>query len=536
MKKFSLSVFILFAFGFQSLWAQKPYYLVSFKDKEGSNFSINNAQQFLSPRAIERRNKQNIPITSHDLPVSQKYINELKNLGIEVAYTSKWMNAALISGNSSQIDQVKVLPFVDRFLFEGNVKNTARNISSLENLSLEDVPAYANQLEMLGVLAMHEDGYTGKGVLIGILDSGFLNANSLNVFRKVFSDSRVLDSWDFVNGERNVFNDHSHGTNVWSCIAGDLDGQLLGTAPDASFALYTTEDVFSETAREELNWLFAAERADSLGVDVINTSLGYTTFDSRVQNYTYDDLNGNKAIITQAADWAASKGIVVVASAGNYGNKSWRYIGAPADADSILSVGAVDAEGQYASFSSIGPRTDGLIKPNVAAKGLFTTVATTSNGIGISNGTSFSSPLIAGMVAGFVQAFPELSAMEIKDLVEKSSSQFNAPDEKLGYGIPNYLVAKDLMNLNRLKEIVEEDWQIFPNPSLEDIRIFVEKEELEGPYTLEIVDLQGKSLFSKVFAERLFRIEKKDLQLTPATYVIKLEHSNGILSKKVVLL
>jgi hypothetical protein len=447
----------------------------------------------------------------------------------------------LIDASQTGLNKVLALPFSNGLEGAGDVRvainSRKSNINFYEQLIDIDPGTSRNQLEMLGIDQMHKENFTGKGVLIGILDSGFSNADKLDVFKDIFAEKRVLDTYDFVNRETNVYNDHSHGTNVWSCIGSKLDGKLLGTAPDASFALFKTEDVFSETRLEEANWLFAAERADSLGVDVINTSLGYTTFDNSRQNYSYQDLDGDKALITRAADWAASKGIIVVVSAGNSGNDSWKYIGTPADADSVISVGAVDSDENYASFSSLGPRVDGMVKPEVSAKGLRTTLSTDQNSVVLGNGTSFAAPLIAGMMANFVQAFPSLSAMELRDILIQSGSVYGNPNEKLGHGIPNYLRAKDIANIQNLIKSTDKDVLVFPNPSVPDegVKVLVIPDNVGGSFEAAVYDMTGKEIFHETFNSKLFQVKVSASNTPTGVYILKVWNENFNYSEKILV-
>ncbi|SOE24157.1 Por secretion system C-terminal sorting domain-containing protein [Spirosomataceae bacterium TFI 002] len=539
MKKILLTVSITclslgFSFG-------QGLYLVKLKDKTNSTYSLSNPNEFLSQRAIERRQKQGISITEQDFPVNKTYLSQITSQGVKVVYSSRWLNAVLIDATQTGLEKVLALPFSNGIEGNGDVRvaiNSRKSNINVEEQFIDIDPGTSrNQLEMLGVDQMHKENFTGKGVLIGILDSGFSNADKLDVFKDIFTENRVLDTYDFVNRETNVYNDHTHGTNVWSCIGAKLDGQLLGTAPDASFALFKTEDVYSETRLEEANWLFAAERADSLGVDVINTSLGYTTFDNSNQNYSYQDLNGDKALITRAADWAASKGIVVVVSAGNSGNDAWRYIGTPADADSVISVGAVDADQNYASFSSIGPRVDGMVKPEVSAKGSRTTLASHQNSVVQGNGTSFSAPLIAGMMADFIQAFPNLTAMELRDILIQSSSLFGSPNELIGHGIPSYLRAKDIANIQNLIKSTDKDVLVFPNPSVseEGLKVLVIPENYGSSFEAAIYDLTGRVVFQNNFNNKIFQININKSITPSGSYVLKVWNENFSFSEKIMV-
>jgi serine protease AprX len=529
MKKLIILLLLL-----QSSFSYAQYrYLVVFKDKANSPYNIKNPQQYLSSKAIERRIKQKISITEHDFPVNPAYVKIIQDAGISVEYSSKWLNAVLINTSKEKLSEVLALSFVKGL--EGNYENGLENPKarlqkgesgnkSIPEGTLVDPGSSFNQLSMLGADVMHEKGYRGKGVLIGLLDSGFSNADKLDVFQSLFAENRVLETFNFVDNDPIVYDAHSHGTSVLSCIAASLDGQMLGTAPEASFVLYVTENVSYETKMEEANWLFAAERADSIGVDIVGSSLGYSDFQGTEQDYRYEDLDGNTALVTRAADWLASKGILVVLSAGNEGNKAWKYITAPADGDSVIAVAAVDANQNYVNFSSVGPTPDGRTKPEVAAKGGGTTVATPSNFVGTSNGTSFAAPLITGLVAGLRQAFPDFTAMEIREILLKSGSQANQPDDLLGYGIPNFERAYDMATLQQLINSTERNILVFPNPagSNGNIKVLVTKEELGFEFKASITDAKGKVIYKDNFKRNFFELNISQKDLSTGLYVLRI--------------
>lgn len=529
---------LLISLSLYQLGAQAQFkYLFLLNDKVGSNFSTNSPEAFLSQRALDRRKKQNIAITAADIPVSKSYIDQLASKGYKIIGTSKWLNAVLIDLPNADISAILALPFIKGQV--GNFKNGLGRPQFTDEIDIQsyDAGSAQNQLSMLGALAMHDQGYRGQKMLIGVFDSGFSNAPQLDVFTKLFDEKRVLDTYNFVNPRISVYNTHSHGTNVLSCIAADLEGAMIGTAPDASFLLYQTEDIASETKMEEVNWLLAAERADSAGVDVITTSLGYSDFDGTEQDYTYESLDGNTALISQAADWAASKGIIVVCSAGNEGNKAWQYVTSPADADSVIAVGAVDTNLKLASFSSVGPAADGRIKPDVAAKGAGTTVATNANSIGLSNGTSFSAPLIAGLVTGLWQAFPEMSAMEIRDILLKSGTQALSPDNKQGYGVPNFERAFLLASFEKLKNSTEKEVLVFPNPktSGETLKVLIKKDMPENGFDVSIVNQKGQLFFNENFKSSFFEIPLKNTDFNAEIYFLKIQGAGINHTEKIVL-
>lgn len=488
--------------------AQNQYFVL-FKDKANSPYSVYRPKEFLSDRSIKRRTNQKIAITERDLPPNPNYIAEIAQTGAKILYKSRWINGALIQTDAATLTKILKFSFVRGLEGKGDIRNTRLNGENkpsetrdkFGNEGVSDNGLSQTQLAMLGADKMHTKGYRGEGMLIGVLDSGFLNSNKLSFFADLFNDKRVIGTWDFVNNEANVYNDHNHGTNVLSCMAAFENAKIIGTAYKASYLLLTTEDVSSETKREEANWLFGAEMADSVGVDVINTSLGYTEFDNPAQDYKYTDMNGDRALATRAADWAAQVGILVVASAGNEGSGSWKYIGTPADADSIIAVGAVSSSQNIASFSSYGPSADGRVKPELSAQGANTTIGNTNGTIGLSNGTSFSSPLIAGFAASFWQAFPSLTNMQVRELLIRSASQYTNPDNRVGYGIPNFDKANELAELEALINELKKSGQeviVFPNPINDgsSTKVWVLKNDAGTNFEYSISDLTGKILWN----------------------------------------
>ncbi|NJN77301.1 MAG: S8 family serine peptidase [Saprospiraceae bacterium] len=429
-------------------------YWVQFTDKKGTPYSIFKPQEFLSPRAIERRQRLGIEIDKMDLPVSQKYINELKKKGATIYTVSKWFNAATIYlEDEGKLEQIKKLPFVRTVEATGRYTKPP-SISKQKNRNFKSTyPRIRNyygygwsQISMLNGQSLHQIGFRGNGMLIAILDEGFINFDVSPFFDSIRVANKVLMSRDFVDNDNWVYEVSNHGFNAISTIIGNLPGLLVGTSPDATVVCIRTEDINSELRIEEDNWIAGAEYADSLGVDVINSSLSYTFFNNPEMSYAYQDMDGNTARISIGADIAVKKGILVVNCAGNDGNKTWRYVGAPADADSVMAVGAVDRNRLKANFSSFGPTRDGRIKPNVSARGEQTVVATLTYRVDSVNGTSFSSPIIAGMVTSLWQAFPEKNNMEIKNAVEQSGSLANNPNNYLGYGIPNMMKAYQILS------------------------------------------------------------------------------------------
>lgn len=542
MKKILL---LVLGFIYQSEVLAQNQYLVVFKDKTNSSYSVNRPKEFLSDRSIQRRSKQKIAITERDLPPNVAYLTELTKAGAKVLYKSRWLNAALIDANAATLDKILKLSFVKGLEGAGDIRNARLNAKAEQtrkkdkfaNESLADNGLSQTQLAMLGADKMHQMGFRGEGMLIAVLDAGFMNANNLTFFKDLYAENRVVGTFDFVDNETSVYEDDNHGTRVLSCMAAFEDGRIVGTAYKASYLLLRTEDTSSETRREEANWLFGAEMADSVGVDVINSSLGYTTFDDPRQDYTHADLNGDKALATRAADWAAQVGILVITSAGNEGNDSWKYIGTPADADSVIAVGAVSASRAVASFSSYGPSGDGRVKPELAAMGQSAVVGGANNNVLTANGTSFASPILAGFAASFWQAFPKFNNMQIRDFLIRSASQFEAPDDRIGYGIPDFEKAAQLAELEQLiADIKKEgrDVAVFPNPFNEKtgaIKVWILKDDAGKNFELNLVDLSGKVIWSMVTSQRYVTLPSDHWQ---ANYILRVTGENLNFSTKVV--
>ena len=490
-------------------------YWVDFTDKSNSNFSINNPEAFLSQRAIDRRIRQNIPIKIQDLPINNWYVDSIRNLGFDVLNCSKWFNGVMLSSNDSNLVDNMFFSFIKNTYYFGswnkNNSNQRTNSKFENNFNKSDYGNAYNQLQMLKGNILHNRNLKGEGKIIAVLDAGFSKANEMDAFKKLFEEDRILGSWDFVAQEESVFEDHSHGMMVLSTMGAENKGQIIGTSPNASFWLLRSEDGDTENLIEEYNWLCAAEFADSVGADIINSSLGYTTFDDVNQNHTYSDMDGRTAPVSIAANLASRKGMIVVNSAGNSGSSSWHYIGAPADADSILSVGAVDENRDFAWFSSYGPSIDGRIKPTVVAQGRNTIVATSDNGILAGNGTSFSSPVIAGMTACLWQAHPNRTNIEIINAIILSANLHDNPNDSLGYGLPNYDLADQLLtfpkeqNLNGLISVS-------PNPITTKSALIINMEGFNGSLfyykdlLIEVYDIRGK------------KVHNNDYIVTPLSY------------------
>lgn len=505
----NLFIFTIFLLCSRVAVAQMPFtkFWIGFTDKLATPYTLSQPEQYLSSKTIERRATYGIPVEETDLPVDPAYVQTVKETGATVLYPSRWLNGVVITvPDSATLLAVQELPFVINSRPVARVKpgrpsivhkfnNVQASGKQTETDASFDDEYYGeayNQLKMLNGDYLHSQGYRGQGMVIGIMDAGFTNADSMEVFQAHFENGQILGHKDFVDGDDDVFSYSSHGTHVFSITGGNLPGTYVGAAPEAAFWLFRTEDAPTETAIEEYNWVAAAEFADSAGVDVLNTSLGYSIFDYPEMNHSFADMDGNTTVISRGADLAARKGMLVVCSAGNQGNKPWQYITAPADADSVLTVGAVDSIGQYASFSSKGPTADGQIKPNVAAQGARTAYVTPWGTVEKGNGTSYSSPVICGLAACLWQANRDKNNMEIIDAIQQSASQHLAPDTLLGYGLPDFYTAMLMVSNSPVLQIPEgTPSNVFPNPFENDTNIYYYSYANET-ITLQLVDLTGR--------------------------------------------
>ncbi len=533
-------------------------YLVFFSDKNNSPYSLSNPLQFLSQRAIDRRNLQGISLDQHDLPVNPQYVQGVINTGAQLLNTSKWFNAVIIQTSSpSVLNAINSLPYVVsssnvgrplnhkedfKFNLEKEMMRGQGRLSANEAYASLSYGFAFDQVNMLGLTQLHDAGYRGNGVLIAVLDAGFLDVPFMTCFNHLFANNQIKHTWDFVDNEQDVYDDHHHGSSVLSCMAAYVPDTMIGTAPEANYILLRSEDAGSELIIEEYNWSVAAEFADSAGADMINSSLGYTLFDDSLQNHSYQNMNGDLNPVTIAADIAASKGILVVNSAGNDGASSWNYIIAPADADSILAVGAVDQTGAYAFFSSNGPSADGRVKPDVAAVGQGTWLYSPfSNNQAIQgNGTSFASPILAGAVACLWQAWPQKGNMEIIEAVKRSASQFSAPDTLLGYGIPNFSLANSLLDLEEYSIPSNISIHVFPNPWMGStpFSFIYYAEGGTDEVDFRIMDITGRVIYQSRLGVTISALNKFDLmpELSNGTYILEIKNQNSLYTTKLIRL
>ena len=535
--KIKLLLFFLL-FSLVKLVAQVEDAWVYFGDKPSESAFISAPLTMLTQRALDRRTRYNIPIDFKDIPVEASYITQVQNtVGISVKSKSKWLNAVHVQGLQSDISNLLNLSFVVQIEYANKSLNTSgkevihkKITQKKKNLDFKTDFNYgnaSNQIQMLKGDVLHQNNFTGEGIQIAVIDAGFPNVDNFTAFQRIRDNNQILGGYDFVNRSTNFYTGHYHGMAVLSTIAGYIDNEFIGTAPDAKFYLFISEDYLNETPLEESLWVEAAERADSLGVDVINTSLGYTTFDNPNYNYSYNDMDGQTTFISRGAEIAFSRGMIVVNAVGNEGSSSWKYVSAPADAPSVLSIGAVDAFGTIANFSSYGPTSDGRIKPDVCAQGANVYIINSSGIIATSNGTSFASPITAGVIACLWQAFPNKKNTEIIQLVKESSHLYVDPTAQEGYGIPNFETVYKVLDIVE-KESTE--FSVFPNPAKNSINFNfpVGVENIE----VNIYNLLGKKVFQK-------NIQKNNptadvSYLVKGIYMVQIEGNNSIKTLKLL--
>lgn len=527
-------------------------HVVFLKNKDNNPYSLSNPEAFLTQRAIDRRTRYGISLDNKDLPVTPTYVSQIAATGAQVVYTLKWFNAVVIAtDNQTILNTIASLPFVDHI--DKVVPKNPQRSAEMQNInSIGGIPPYTikpsipsfkpkagmtfnygqayNQVHMIAVDGLHDLGFAGEGMMIAVLDAGFCRVDELTAFDSLFQNNRILGTRDFHLPGNNVYayDMHDHGTSVLSTMGANLPGEIVGTAPHASYWLVRTEVGEYEALIEEYNWAGGAEFADSLGVDIINSSLGYTTFDNPVYDHTYADMDGNTTPVTRAADLATSRGMLVVNSAGNSGGSSWQYIGAPADGDSVFSIGAVDGAGNYASFSSTGPTYDGRIKPDVTAQGSGTIVVSSWGWIGPGYGTSFSSPVVAGALACLWQSVLPFSAQEVRNAVRSTASNAGTPDNFYGYGIPNMSNARLLLSAPGSRDIPRSDFKVSPNPFKgQPVLLYTGEKSVNA--RVDILAVSGQLLSSRAFElGSTTSIILRDLEKVPAgLYFIRITSERG---------
>lgn len=503
---FTLLVLLGFCFSIKAQVAPDKYW-VQFTDKNNTPYSINKPEEFLSERSIQRRHDYGISIDQYDIPVNPYYLQAVAQTGATILHPSKWLNGVTVEvTNQSVLQAIQALPFVQktRVLEDDPIKQRIKEETyfsndfvpvSEEKMSTRTYHGMATpQISQLNGISLHTLGFKGQGMWVGICDGGFDYVDQHEAFQSMYEENRFLGAKDFVYKNGIVYTDSSHGTSCLGLMAANVPNKYVGTAPWASYFLCRTENVNSENVLEEYNWVSAAEYLDSLGIDVISTSLGYITFDNAQFDHVYSDLDGETCVITIGSEIACSRGILCITSAGNEGGNDFPYISAPADGEHVLTIGAVGTDGERAYFSSIGPTFDGRIKPDVMAHGYGTTVVSPGEGAYYDgSGTSFACPVLAGMATCLWQAKKELPAAEIREALRKSGNM-SAPDNYYGYGIPDFMDALNTLFLEENSDfVINSVISVYPNPSngVVDVR-----QEIDGKADVKVYSQIGKLLYN----------------------------------------
>jgi serine protease AprX len=509
MKK---TVLLLAFFFFQTITAQSQEdALVFFEDKENIETALANPITILTQRAIDRKGLHSTPIDARDVPVNESYITAIKNIsGITVFAKSKWMNCVYVRGDLQNIEALEGLPFVNHVEFA----DKSLNLGPISGGGMEDkffienqasrivynYGAATNQVEMIAANFLHEQDFTGTGIDIAVFDSGFPGVLTNPAFETLRDEGRLLGTYNFITREETADTSSSHGSKTFSDIGGFLEDEFVGTAPGASFYLYVTEDVTQENPVEEAWWVEALERADSLGVSVVNTSLGYQDYDNPAYTHSYEDLDGFTTIAARGANHAFDKGMLLLTSAGNDG-QSFGFVATPADAPGCLSIGAVDQQGEYAGFSSFGPNASGLRKPDVMAQGVSAAVVDQNGAVDFNSGTSFSAPIMAGAVACLWQSNPQTTNAQLMQIVRESAHLFENPTDFMGYGIPNFEAAYTALQLLAIEDqFLEIQFAMYPNPALDVV-------SFKMPSTIDkakvsVFTITGQFLFSSELTQQ----------------------------------
>lgn len=532
---FLLLVSSLVGFSQEDAW-------VYFKDKPDSATYISNPLTMLTQRALDRRLNQSIALGITDVPIYQSYIDQVlaSSTGIVIKAKSKWLNCVHVRGTQAEINALKLLSFVQTIDFANKSLNTVTTkkketlVTSVINKNLGTDSNYnyggsSNQIQMLNGHLLHQMNYTGTGKIIAVLDAGFPGVNTASSFKRLRDNNQILGGYNFVAKSSDFYSGDSHGTNVLSFMGGYVEGQLVGTAPDAQYYLYITEDGASENPVEESNWVEAAEEADRLGVDIITTSLGYFGYDNSNYSHTYSDMTGNLAFASQGANIAFNKGIIVLASAGNEAKTSEPHIGIPAEALNVIAVGSVKSDKTYSTFSSIGPSYDNRVKPDITAQGdnpyYSDTVGNVTNS---GSGTSFSCPITAGMVACLWQALPSKTNQEIKQLIMQSADRYAVPTNQFGYGIPDFNLA--LANGLSVEDFLNNEIVVYPNPTNDLITFTLDKEI--GVKSLSVFTVLGQKVMEEKVSNVSPTVSLKSLQ--NGLYFYKLESNNYSKTGKII--
>ena len=505
--KIAITQFAIVLFGLSGIISAQTnfYFYVQLKNKNNSPYSLLNPSSYLSARAIVRRTTFNVAVDSTDLPVNPAYIQQIENLGVHVHCASKWMNGVTVKlTDSTKMAQVRTLPFVSFVQYTGLLVGAALTPPAKNNAkSTLNYGIAAGQITQLNGTNLHNEGFRGKGIHVAVIDAGFTNVNVNPCFDSLRLQGRLLGTKDIINPASNIYSEDTHGAMVLSTMTGNMPGQYLGTAPDASFWLIRTEYGPTEYKVETDFWCSGIEYADSVGADIATSSLGYSTFDDSKMNFTYADMNGKVSRASRAANIASKKGMVVLVAAGNEGDSynTWHYISSPSDADGIITVGAVTSTGIPSSFSSFGPSSDGRVKPEICATGTSSALVSTGGTPTYGNGTSFATPIMAGMMACLLQKYKSQnmnhSISSLLQSVFNTGSLFSNPTAQMGYGIPDFKIAdQNITDYDSVLPLEMNSFSIAENNILKSLIIRFESENSIQQATVRVYSVTGKIMLS----------------------------------------
>lgn len=532
-------------FGFWLMFCQghsqetNYFFYVQLSDKKNSPFSLEEPLEYLSERAIERRKFFSISLDSTDLPINPSYLNLIQQTGAKIHCCSKWLNGlTVLLQDSNLMANIRSLPFVKWTQYTGKTTSPSAKISKKTKFK---VPAeqndYANQIKQVGGDYLLKNELRGKNIHIGVLDAGFTHINTNPAFDSLRLQNRLLGTKDIVSlSDLDIFEAHFHGANVLSIMTANLPEQYMGSAPDASYWLIRTENDSSEYLVEIDFWVAGIEYADSVGVDLVNSSLSYTIFDESSMDFQYEDMNGENSRASRAATIAAQKGIIVVVSAGNEGNKTWKYIGSPADAKETITVGGVTADGNPSAFSSFGPTFDGRLKPEICARGTSVEMIDVNGNLTYGNGTSYAAPIITGLMAGYLQYFKEnqihITIHEILQSIFRTGNLYLNPTDQMGYGIPNFQAALENY-LTKNEMIIANNVRWFINKSDETIHIQLPKEIVGEKVQVRVYSDMGILRHQQEISSEEIIISTSSF--LPGIYLIHIRYDNKLVMKKIII-
>ncbi|MBD3906376.1 S8 family peptidase [Chryseobacterium sp. Ch-15] len=529
MKKLLLFCFLA---GYSTTFAQTELVFVYFTGKPNKAAFYANPLSELSQKSLNRRTALGIALNDQDAPIEQSYIQNLQNLGFTITDYSKWLNGVAVNVNQAQANIIKAQPFVqsvESFAKNSSLTLKIQNTNKWSDFELAqktqtvfDYGSGSEQIDQINLRPLHLAGFTGTGVTIAVIDTGFPTVNTGSAFSRLWTNNKIKGGYDFVSKGTDIYNTslNNHGTVVLGAIGGYIADTFVGSAPDADFYLYRSENSTVEVPEEELYWIEAAEEADRKGVDIITTSLGYNNFDDPKYSYTYNDMNGTKSFIGRASEIAVNKGIFVLIAAGNSGEVPWHYITTPADNVKVFSIGSVDSSGNGSAFSSYGPNSLGMIKPDASTRGTLSTTVNNNTTISVS-GTSIATPIAAGGVACLIQAFPAMNRDVMRTNLRQNASLFPAHNNQMGYGILNFGSFYN-STLNTSELVKKNTIAIFPNPVKNILNIATEAPII----STEVYDNLGRMILKS--AQKSIKVE----DFAKGTYYLKIQTKDKVYYEK----